>query len=249
MGEKRALVVGRGRMGRIHERALTDLGCVVETVDPVACAHHKTIPLSEVQFGEWDVVCIATPIPTLAEEALRWVGFGGHLLIEKPMAATVEEARGLARLLSGQRVAVGYVERFNPVIRALAAQVGLRRGHGTWPSNARVSFTRWNDRPSPNVDLDLRSHDVDLSRFLRLPADLCEYDARDRSDSRVRTIDVSYGDGLTLTANLMAHDTSPVHAMWRAFLSGQEGCATPADAVAVLESLDLRNTQLVPCAA
>lgn len=224
----KALVVGAGRMGTFHRRVLRDLGYDVTTVDPApGRADHRTIPLR----GNFAVVCVAVPIPALADEAARWVGYEGHLLIEKPMAANAAEGVDLGALFEGQRVGVGYVERFNPQVRRLACELA------ELPPPTLARFVRASDRPSSDVILDLRSHDVDLARFLNLWCSTWFQCAADEPE-KLRTIEVQAGTR-TVTANLLDHDTSPLHAQWHAFLTGRSDYATPADAVATLRALEL----------
>ncbi len=228
----RALVVGAGRMGGFHRKVLADLGLDVTTVDPDpnAGADYLRVP-----SRDYEVVCVATPIEQLVEEAFRWCGHEGYLLIEKPLAPSLKVAKQMACLLTGQRVAVGYVERFNPRVRA------LKRLLDDSPPPYSARFTRHNDRPSPDVPLDLRSHDVDLAAWLGC-TERVTYDTSDCAPERRRTIQIQPGpEGLSLAVDLTAHDTSPLHAMWHAFLSGQQGYATPVDAARVLAELGARE--------
>lgn len=210
-------------MGGFHRCVLRDLGLDVWTVDPdlAAGADYARVP-----HREFDVVCIATPFAHLAEQAARWAGHTGWLLVEKPFAASEHEARSLAMLLEDQACAVGYVERFNPQVRTLRGLLADR-------TPSLVRFRRWNDRQSTDVALDLQSHDVDLAAFLGLECPVI-FDARaEVLRHRVRVVEV---DG-ELAVDLMAHDCSPLHAQWHTFLSGRPGCATPRDAVRVLGAL------------
>jgi predicted dehydrogenase len=222
----KALVVGLGRMGRFHRKVLMDLGYDVVTVDPdpATGADYLSVPAGR----RPEVVCVAVPIAQLAEVAAEFTA-ARHLLIEKPMAPSLGEAIELADRLAGQHVAVGYVERFNPTVRA------LQRALADAPPPIVARFRRWSDRPSPDRALDLMSHDVDLAAFLRLRCPT-EFDAADDRPVRVRDIMVRTS-GRTVRADLTAHDTSPLHAQWHAFLSGRPGYATPADATAVLAAL------------
>jgi predicted dehydrogenase len=215
-------------MGGFHRRVLADLGYDVTTVDPdpAAGADYLSVPARRCP----GVVCVAVPIAQLAETAAQFTT-ARHLLLEKPMAPTLGEAVELADRLGGQHVAVGYVERFNPTVRA------LQRALADSPPPIAARFRRWSDRPSPDRALDLMSHDVDLAAFLGLHCPT-EFDAADDHPVRVRDIMVRTASR-TARADLTAHDTSPLHAQWHAFLSGREGYATPADAVAVLEALTL----------
>lgn len=226
----RALIIGYGRMGRFHAKALADLGYDVITADPdpAARADFRRAPVLSFRRGtEIQVVAVAAPIPYLAETAAQWAGFPGHLLVEKPFAANLHQARELADTLEGQRVAVGYVERFNPQVRALRELIAGR--------TVKARFTRWNDRPSPDPSLDLRSHDVDLAHYLEIREYHCSTLAP--APERRREIEVA-APGWTETVDLTAHTTSPLHALWHAFLSDRPGHATTADAVAVHLELD-----------
>jgi len=232
----RALVVGAGRMGGLHRRVLRDLGYDVTTVDPDPSAGADYLTSPPRARANVDVVCIATPLAELAESAARWTGFGGHLLIEKPMAGTLDDALLIQAALGQQRVAVGYVERFNPQVLTVRKVLESR-------AVEHVRFRRHNDRPTSNMGLDLMSHDIDLAAFLGLRCPVTfDTHASGCRFHKVRAVDVND----TVTIDLMAHDTSPLHAQWHAFLSGRSGYATPADAVHVLRVLEL---QRLPAAA
>lgn len=222
-------------MGGFHRKVLRDLGLDVSTVDPdpSAGADWLTVPKHTIP----EVVCVATPMGSLAEQAAEWAGHEGWLLVEKPGATTVQDARALSLALEGQRVAVGYVERFNPQARRVRAHL-----QDVVPSFAR--FTRWNNRPCPDVRLDLMSHDVDLARWLELPC-IAMFDCAAPRPTRRREVEVG-----GLTVDLTAHDTSPLHAQWHTFLSDGGGCATLGDATAVLDAVVLPTDALavVGCA-
>jgi UDP-N-acetylglucosamine 3-dehydrogenase len=66
-----------------------------------------------------EAVTVCTPTVTHAEIALAAIESGKHILVEKPMTNTVEEAETLIRAAEKQGVhlSVGFVERFNPAIR------------------------------------------------------------------------------------------------------------------------------------
>lgn len=234
----RALVVGAGRMGTFHRRVLRDLGLDVTTVDPDVSRGADYLAIPPRRF---DVVCIATPIGQLAGEAARWVGHEGWLLIEKPMCSSVGDAVELAGLLEGQRVAVGYVERFNPQVRA------LREALDVIPAPLSARFTRWNDRPCDNIALDLASHDVDLVAHLGLTCPVA-FDARCDGPYKRREILMAFAlpsrRAALETVDLMAHTESPLHAQWEAFLGGHKGYATPTDAIDVLTALRTQQTAL-----
>jgi hypothetical protein len=106
-------------------------------------------------------------------------------------------------------------------------------------------FRRWNDRPTTDVALDLTSHDVDLARWLGVSCPV-RFDSRADAAARVRSVLVHYEDKPTARVDLMAHDTSPLHAQWNAFLSDKPGCASLSDAVLTLAALRLAPRHTKP---
>lgn len=239
----KALVIGHGRMGRFHARVLADLGCDVTTLDPDPLAGADHSHARQVGRYSFDAVAIATPIEHLAPTAALWAHRARHLLIEKPMAASAEEARELMVLLSftdGVEAAVGYVERFNPQFRSLRERIS---GHRV----VCAAFTRYNPRPTADVALDLQSHDVDLARTLGLnPEDHTRVALNTRAGAAELRREITVATdvaGMTERADLTQHETSPLHAQWHALLSGSGGYATPADALAVLEVIARRRAR------
>lgn len=221
----RALVVGYGRMGRFHARALKDLGFTVVTVDPdpVAGADHSAIP-----GRRFDAAVVAAPVPSLMGTSMIAAVVADRLLVEKPFAPSLTEARTLRDHLLNRQVCVGFIERFNPRV------VELRQRLDWIGVPVTASFIRWNDRPSPDIATDLRIHDVDLARHLGVDH-VAAYDTRDGMAAKRREITVTGAQGRA-TANLMRHSESPLHALWRAFLTDGE-YPTPDDAVRAHEAL------------
>ena len=238
----RALVVGYGRMGGFHAKVLRDLGYEVVTVDPdpESGADFPTVtggagrPSSWRQppLAEFAVAAIATPPEFLVETAYELAGIP-KLLVEKPFATNTRDASMLAAYLKacGSDVCVGLTERFNPQARALRTLLH----DGTLRDVSSARFVRWNDRPSFDVALDLKLHDVDLALWMR--AGHTSFDTRADSDVRVRRIEVTHADGV-YECDLMAHDLSPLHALWHAFLTDGE-YPTPEDVIHAHRFLDL----------
>jgi predicted dehydrogenase len=232
----KALVVGLGRMGGFHRKVLLDLGYDVDTVDPQRGlrADYRTL----VDAGKlYDVAAISCPPEFLAEAAMQLAGV--PMLVEKPFALGYEEATELAAALEGAPVCVGFVERFNPHIRA------LRR----WISGLDVTtarFVRLSDRPTWNIDLDLRIHDFDLAYYLGVE-DVAGFDTRAESEAKVRRIEIIHRDANGLPRDLIAdfidHAQSPLHALWHAFLSGRD-YPKPDDALRALGRVEQATTTL-----
>ncbi|HJQ20180.1 MAG TPA: Gfo/Idh/MocA family oxidoreductase [Gemmatimonadaceae bacterium] len=104
-------------------------------------------------------------VPTKAHHdvAIRALHRGIHLLIEKPIAATLEQADDIVRLAADKRalVQVGHVERFNRALRAAAPYIDAPRfieSERLAPFNPRGTDVA--------VVLDLMIHDIDLVHAL-----------------------------------------------------------------------------------
>jgi predicted dehydrogenase len=137
MTKMRVAVVGCGHLGGIHARLLAGRqdADLVAVVDPVAemrervAAAHGCRGLAEPGelVGLADAAIVAAPTGLHATVALPLLAAGIDLLVEKPLAATVEDARAIviAARRHGRVVAVGHVERFNPAWRTAVAGIGL----------------------------------------------------------------------------------------------------------------------------
>jgi predicted dehydrogenase len=173
-------VIGAGSMGRNHARVLqampgVRLSAVVEPNEVLATevtrlhggARHATI--DALLGAELPTAAIvAAPTQEHFGVARMLIERGVHVLVEKPIAATEEEGMRLAALADTHRVvlAVGHVERFNPAVVALKAQLGKGalgrvfqiRAQRIGPFPARIRDV--------GVALDLATHDIDVMRWL-----------------------------------------------------------------------------------
>lgn len=118
-------------------------------------------------FGVVDAVVVSTPTPTHFDIAKSLLQNGIHVLVEKPITTTVEDARDLVVLAEATDLVfqVGHLERFNPAVVAMASKI------------ERPLFIESN-RIAPfkprgldvSVVLDLMIHDIDLIHsFVRSP--------------------------------------------------------------------------------
>lgn len=165
----RAAVVGVGYLGKFHAEkyaAMPDVELVaVVDADP-ARAHEIAAktgcrPLSDARElrGLADCASVAVPTPLHREVGVALLEAGIDLLVEKPIAATLEEARALVRAADehGRILQVGHLERFNPAIRALGGIVANPRFlecHRLAPFVERGTDV--------DVILDLMIHDLDV---------------------------------------------------------------------------------------
>lgn len=110
-----------------------------------------------------DALTIVVPTPAHFDVARAALARGKHLLIEKPITTTLDEADELLALAerNGALVQTGHVERFNRAVRAALAHVDAPRfieSDRLAPFNPRGSDVA--------VVLDLMIHDIDLVRTL-----------------------------------------------------------------------------------
>lgn len=112
-----------------------------------------------------DAVSIVTPTTTHFPLAMRFLQEGKHVLLEKPMAATLEEAEMLKHTAErmGVVLSIGHIERFNPVVNELIHILREQRPHfieirRESPYDPRIFDT--------DVVSDLMIHDIDLLFYL-----------------------------------------------------------------------------------
>ncbi|MFM1904242.1 MAG: hypothetical protein RLZZ440_2142 [Planctomycetota bacterium] len=173
MKRLRMAVVGCGHLGTIHARLLAgrDDADLVAVVDPVAeardrvAATHACRALAEPAdlIGIADAAVVAAPTGLHAAVVLPLVEAGLDLLVEKPLAATLDEAREivLAARRTGRVVTVGHVERFNPAWRAATE----RAGEATFFEARRLAPFTFRSL-DVGVVQDLMIHDIDLALSL-----------------------------------------------------------------------------------
>src|SRR5262245_46713212 len=169
MNALRAAVVGVGYFGSRHVDKLARLpGVKLEYVVDTdraraeslaakvgACA---TTELADV-LGKVDFATVAVPTQAHAQVAEALLEAGAHLLIEKPLTATLEEAdRVVAAAVAKRRVLrVGHLERFNPALVAVRDRITAPRFmecHRLAPFKPRGTDV--------DVVLDLMIHDLDI---------------------------------------------------------------------------------------
>jgi UDP-N-acetylglucosamine 3-dehydrogenase len=115
-----------------------------------------------------DAVSIASPTSTHFEIANAAIKAGKHVLVEKPIGGDVEKAKELVleAKKKGVVLAVGYIERHNPVV-GITKNLIEKREFGEVIS---VSSRRVSSFPSRIKDvgviLDLGIHDIDVIRYL-----------------------------------------------------------------------------------
>lgn len=169
----RTAVVGVGYLGRFHAQKYAQLpgSRLVAVVDASAEAAAKVgAELGVEALGDYralagrvDAVSLAVPTPLHHRIGCELLEQGIHVLIEKPIATTVQEARELidAARRGGAVLQVGHLERFNPAVVAAVAKLNAPRfveSHRLAPFKQRGSDV--------SVVLDLMIHDIDLIQEL-----------------------------------------------------------------------------------
>ena len=177
----RAGVIGLGMMGRNHVRVWDEAIDGVELVavadpDPAAVARAtagrraRGFEDPERMFAEeeLDLVSIVAPTSLHLPVTLAALAAGANVLVEKPIAATREEATRMidAAKAAGRLLSVGHIERFNPAIRELRRRlVDDELGR-----IFQISATRLGPFPARirdvGVVVDLGPHDLDILRYL-----------------------------------------------------------------------------------
>lgn len=129
-------VIGTGRMGTHHARtaakvASSNLLAVVDMdlsraqtlAGQYGCEACKDVPELLARFPQVQAVVVSVPTIYHVPVARPLLSRGIACLVEKPLAATPEDARELAQLATANNTVlqVGHTERFNPGLRAVSA--------------------------------------------------------------------------------------------------------------------------------
>ncbi|HEY2533784.1 MAG TPA: Gfo/Idh/MocA family oxidoreductase [Xanthobacteraceae bacterium] len=168
-------VVGVGVMGSNHARVLSELPGVklIGVADPDAKQRDDVARgLGCEAFSDCetlirhgvDAVIIAAPTHVHRSIALECAARGVHILVEKPIAPTVEDGRGMiaAARRAGVTLMVGHVERFNPAVETIKRAIENEE-------ILSIAITRVGPFPARmskvGVVIDLAVHDIDLIRW------------------------------------------------------------------------------------
>ncbi len=174
-GVLRVGVVGAGVMGTNHARVLAGLPGVelVGIVDPLPAHRTRALEivgcptfatLEEMLAAGPDAVTIAAPTHLHRDVALACIARKIHVLVEKPIASSVEEGNEIvtAARNAGVTLMVGHVERFNPAVAAIKQAIKDEE-------ILSIAITRVGPFPprmsNVGVVIDLAVHDIDLIRW------------------------------------------------------------------------------------
>jgi UDP-N-acetylglucosamine 3-dehydrogenase len=169
-------VIGVGSMGKNHARVCSELGALGGIADPDEKAAK---PLAD-RFGvrhfadhkdmlpHVDAVTVATPTSMHFKVSMDAINAGKHVLVEKPICFNMEEADALVRAAeeAGVVLAVGQIERHNPVVRFARDSIT----DGKFGDIVSIAARRVSTMPGRIRDvgvlMDLGIHDLDVIRYL-----------------------------------------------------------------------------------
>ncbi|HEY0259864.1 MAG TPA: Gfo/Idh/MocA family oxidoreductase [Lacisediminihabitans sp.] len=182
-------IVGSGRMASVHVAAWRRAGQTVSLVFSPSPESRRRFSeahglpsvssLEEVAAG-CDVIDVCTPTDTHCRIVVAAATLGRHVVVEKPIALTVEEAERMSEAcrLAGVALLVAHVARFDPRIRlvherAAAGELGnlavMRFQRLSGPTTGSAADWLGDDARSGGVILDLMIHDIDLACWLAGP--------------------------------------------------------------------------------
>jgi predicted dehydrogenase len=165
----RLALIGIGHQGRLHLKFINEIDGIspvllIDILPEKAAAAGEEYKIEfgtshVAQLSEFDAAIIAVPTTEHFRIASDLIRAGKHVLIEKPVTATVAEAEELTRLSAqyGVVAQVGFPERFNPVVRKAQEQI-------TKPLFIEAHRLGVFSPRSLDIDvvLDLMIHDLDL---------------------------------------------------------------------------------------
>lgn len=175
MGTARICVVGAGRWGQNHLRALREMGCLAGVVEVEPNQKRKVEEEYNVDVYScveqalkvgFDGYVVAVPAILHKEVALPLLASGCSVLIEKPMALTLAEANELLGVAKrhGANVMVGHLLLFHPAIRKVKELIDNGElGRLMYLYSNRLNFGRV--RTEENAFWSLAPHDISLFNY------------------------------------------------------------------------------------
>jgi len=177
-------LVGAGRMGRTHLRALRDVSDVkiVAVAEPVASLRDEAVTDFDVagyssladmlEAKNIDGVLIVTPSDSHVDVIAQVAAVGLPILCEKPCGVNASDARRAQKIVrdAGVALQIGYWRRFVPQLELL--REGLESGH--FGDLLSLSCLQWDGEPpssafrarSGGIFIDMGVHEFDQARWL-----------------------------------------------------------------------------------
>jgi len=177
----KAAVIGVGNMGRNHVRVYAEMDDVelVAVVDTDETTAQRAVHSYRVKkvYADYrgmldkekpDVVTVAVPTQYHDEVACEAMRRGINVLVEKPLALTLEKGQRIIETAAqhGVKLMVGYIERFNPAIVEIKRRLDKKELGRVFQAHARRLSPFPGRIQDVGVVLDLATHDVDVMRYL-----------------------------------------------------------------------------------
>lgn len=177
---EKVAVIGLGAMGKNHVRVYSQMDNVelvsISDVDEKRVSQFSgkykirgyTDYKEMLEKEELDIVSVVVPTKLHKQISLDVIAKGINILIEKPIAFTVEEAEEIIKVAKnkGVKLTVGHVERFNPAITELKKRLDKKELGRLF----KIDINRVGPLPSRirdvGVVIDLATHDLDIIRYL-----------------------------------------------------------------------------------
>ncbi|WP_322743714.1 Gfo/Idh/MocA family oxidoreductase [Vasconcelosia minhoensis] len=213
-------VIGVGNMGQHHARVLSRLKDVelVGISDINVERGLDTASKYRIRFFEAyqelletvDAVCVAVPTRLHYEVGMACLQAGVHILIEKPIAASIAEAESLVNAAAASNciLQVGHIERFNPAFQELHKVLRTEELLALEARRMSPYSQRAND---VSVVLDLMIHDIDLllelaaAPVVKLTASGSRGESAGHLDYVTATLGFANGIVATITASKVTH--------------------------------------------
>jgi UDP-N-acetylglucosamine 3-dehydrogenase len=173
------VVIGAGNMGKNHIRILNEnsrykIQAVIDSGRPAANIPEGVPVLGNLELLDkagipYDAAVVAVPTPYHYELGMALIERRKHILMEKPLCATLDECDEVIAKAAetGVHLAVGHVERYNPAIKKLDEIIRAGwLGEPIHVATVRVGGYPGGLKPGDNVLIDLAVHDIDVVRSL-----------------------------------------------------------------------------------
>ena len=171
-------VVGYGYWGSKHVRVLSTMPDVAvsvvdadkrrrEEAEALYPSIRRTAGTIDEVLDEVDAVLVATPPGSHYDVAMRALSAGKHVLVEKPLATSVDDAEAMVAAADDNDVQlmVGHTFEYNPAVRKLREIVRSGElGRMLYIDSARLSLGLY--QRDVNVIWDLAPHDISIASYL-----------------------------------------------------------------------------------
>ena len=187
---------------------------------PITADHNEVL-----QDGRVDAVVIATPVSTHHALAIQAIQAGKHVFVEKPLAATSEEALEMVNTAERKKrvLATGHIFVYHPAVALMKASIEQGKiGKPCYSESGRVNL----GPPASEVDViwDLAVHDISIQLFLwnKEPIQVTAYGGR---FLHPKLIDVAFIDLRFADGTISRHHVSWLspYKVRRFFVAGEGG--------------------------